>query len=440
MRWLKVRLTGRAQSALQRLQDAVLADYKNVKKALQERFEPSCRKERYQAQFQTRKKKKEEGWADFADSLRTLVDKAYPDLEDNAKEQLALNHFVSQIENCQVAFSVRQKRPKTVDEVVSATLEMEAYIDVKTISSVVEVDDVTTDPLAVNGVTSSMAELMKQCIDRLEKLEMKVSQPRPRADEGRVVALNDRTNIVISTVPHESFCLYGFVNGVRVRFLVDTGASVSLLHSDVWHRISASHAALQPWSGPRLVGVDGSELRVCGYVKLALKIGTASVSNPVVVVDTLTAEGILGMDFLRHHQCNINIPDNSLTLSQLGITVPLQTPTTKTYSVSLIDNIHIPPRCEMETMATSEAITNQHRLWLLEGQSSIQSLVVARAVVEPTGSRFPVRLLNFSDLPCTLHQGTRIPGRKKRRYRALSRAKNGHNNAKLRGLQNAVSS
>ena len=380
-----------------------------MKKALQERFEPSCRKERYQAQFQTRKKKKEEGWADFADSLRTLVDKAYPDLEDNAKEQLALNHFVSQIENCQVAFSVRQKRPKTVDEVVSATLEMEAYIDVKTISSVVaEVDDVTTDPLAVNGVTSSMAELMKQCIDRLEKLEMKVSQPRPRADEGRVVALNDRTNIVISTVPHESFCLYGFVNGVRVRFLVDTGASVSLLHSDVWHRISASHAALQPWSGPRLVGVDGSELRVCGYVKLALKIGTASVSNPVVVVDTLTAEGILGMDFLRHHQCNINIPDNSLTLSQLGITVPLQTPTTKTYSVSLIDNIHIPPRCEMETMATSEAITNQHRLWLLEGQSSIQSLVVARAVVEPTGSRFPVRLLNFSDLPCTLHQGTRI--------------------------------
>ena len=62
----------------------------------------------------------------------------------------------------------------------------------------------------------------------------------------------------------------------------------------------------------------------------------------------------------------------------------------------------------METMATSEAITNQHRLWLLEGQSSIQSLVVARAAVEPTGSRFPVRLLNFSDLPCTLHQGTRI--------------------------------
>ena len=167
-----------------------------------------------------------------------------------------------------------------------------------------EVEDVITDPLAVNGVTSSMADLMKQCIDRLEKLEMKVSQPRPRADDGRVNQLQTGRA------------------GERPR------RCVSLLHSDVWHRISVSHAALQPWSGPRLVGVDGSELRVCGNVKLALKIGTASVSTPVVVVDTLTAEGILGMDFLRHHQCNINIPDNSLTLSQLGITVPLQTPTT----------------------------------------------------------------------------------------------------------------
>ena len=63
---------------------------------------------------------------------------------------------------------------------------------------------------------------------------------------------------------------------------------------------------------------------------------------------------------------------------------------------------------EMETMATSEATTNQHQLWLLEGQSSIKSVVVARAVVEPTGSGFPVRLLNFSDLPHTLHGGTRI--------------------------------
>ena len=48
------------------------------------------------------------------------MDKAYSDLEDKAKEQLALNHFVSQIKNGQVAFSVRQKHPKPVDEGVNS--------------------------------------------------------------------------------------------------------------------------------------------------------------------------------------------------------------------------------------------------------------------------------------------------------------------------------
>ena len=60
--------------------------------------------------------------------------------------------------------------------------------------------------------------------------------------------------------------------------------------------------------------------------KAGPKIGSASVSAPVIVVDALTAEGILSMDFLWHHQCNISIPDNSLTLSQLRITVPQERP------------------------------------------------------------------------------------------------------------------
>jgi len=180
--WLKVRLTGRAQTALQRLPSD--ADYKSAKKALQERFEPSCRKERYQAQFQARRKKKDEGWADLADGLRNLVDKAYPELEDEAKEQLALNHFLSQIENPHVAFSVRQKRPKTVDEAVSATLEMESYLDLKTICKVDTSDAVdAAEELKLMGVNAmtSLPDMMKQVMDRLEKLETRIDRPTSRA-------------------------------------------------------------------------------------------------------------------------------------------------------------------------------------------------------------------------------------------------------------------
>ena len=49
----------------------------------------------------------------------------------------------------------------------------------------------------------------------------------------------------------------GLVAGVQISFMLDTGASVSLLRADVWEQISSDQALLQ-WNGSRLVGVEGS--------------------------------------------------------------------------------------------------------------------------------------------------------------------------------------
>lgn len=126
LKWLKVRMTGRAQIAFQRLPEATKASYDLAMKALKERFEPVTT--RYQAELQTRRKKKSETWADFADALRLLSDKAYPELEEGAKEMLALNAYLAQLDSPQVAFGVKQKIPQTLDEAVTATLELESYL------------------------------------------------------------------------------------------------------------------------------------------------------------------------------------------------------------------------------------------------------------------------------------------------------------------------
>jgi dsDNA-binding SOS-regulon protein len=114
--WLKVRLTGKAQKAFQRFPEDARASYEESRKLLKGRFEPETRRERYRAEFQICRKKKEETWIDFADNLKILVDKAYPELDEAAREQLALNHYLTQIADQQIAFSVKQKRPKTLDE------------------------------------------------------------------------------------------------------------------------------------------------------------------------------------------------------------------------------------------------------------------------------------------------------------------------------------
>lgn len=70
----------------------------------------------YMASLNSRARKCGEDWAVFGEDLKLLADKAYPDLQEEAREQFALNQFLAQLENPQVAFSVKQAKPKTVDD------------------------------------------------------------------------------------------------------------------------------------------------------------------------------------------------------------------------------------------------------------------------------------------------------------------------------------
>ena len=55
------------------------------------------------------------------------MNKAYPTLDDFARQQLALQRYLSQLVNDQVAFSVRQRKPSTIEAAVSATFECISY-------------------------------------------------------------------------------------------------------------------------------------------------------------------------------------------------------------------------------------------------------------------------------------------------------------------------
>ena len=79
-------------------------------------------------EYQTRAKTRTESWPDFGEDLRDLVDKAYPSLDDEARQQLALQWYLSQLDNEQIAFGVKQRKPKTIEAAVGATIELESYL------------------------------------------------------------------------------------------------------------------------------------------------------------------------------------------------------------------------------------------------------------------------------------------------------------------------
>ena len=182
MLWLKARLTGRAQLALQHLSEEVRGDYARLTRAMKDHFEPDSRKGRYQAEFQARHKKLSEGWADYAQDLQILVDKAFPHLQAEAREQMALTHYLGQIDNTQLAFSVKQQKPATLDSAVSSTLEMESYLPQKGEPiGVAATDKNISITTAYNESTPGMMELL----DRMKKLETELHEIRQPNAQGR---------------------------------------------------------------------------------------------------------------------------------------------------------------------------------------------------------------------------------------------------------------
>ena len=90
-----------------------------------------------------------------------------------------------------------------------------------------------------------------------------------------------------------SYRLKGYIASIPVQFVVDTGASVSLLSTDVWHRVSANkHMELKEWGGSsRLLGVNGSPLHVQGIVLVHLTLSKNVVfENKFLVVEGMTVE------------------------------------------------------------------------------------------------------------------------------------------------------
>ena len=101
-----------------------------------------------------------------------------------------------------------------------------------------------------------------------------------RATEGDQLQFQNQGRFTTSLLAVNPVCAYhvvGSIRGVDVCFMLDTGAAVSLLRKDVWDNVGSEHR-LSPWTGPRLVGVEGTPLEVHGVATLEISL----VGKPVV--------------------------------------------------------------------------------------------------------------------------------------------------------------
>ena len=277
-----------------------------------------------------------------------LSEKAFPTFHQKDREQLALQRFLNLLENPEIALSVRQSRPKKIEDAVERALEMESYVSLLPTAQVEGKSDGLVD--SNQGYVSNSSLLVEKITlltDQVEQLKLTISKLKAHSDsmirreskvkpvqrnlvvckkcgrEGhfsRGCALSrgglSRANceaepIEIKTTPIQSFTddqdntqqfnlvcesikqppmcgsvcnngarvdllavnpasayhVLGLVNGVSMCFMLDTGASVSLVRDDIWRKVAGENATLAKCD-LRLVGVEGSAIEILGVATL----------------------------------------------------------------------------------------------------------------------------------------------------------------------------
>ena len=175
------------------------------------------------------------------------------------------------------------------------------------------------------------------------------------AANGKNVDSQDAIPAVSQSVTTD-YHLQGTIEGIPARFLVDTGATTSVLNKDIWTRVNQQmNCPLTDVTGKKLVVVEGYPLTVLGAASFQVVLEQQKLNDYFLVADSLTTEAILGRDFLRNNHCVIDVGRNLIKFETAGLTLKLlySPGDSQIAHVSVVvDSVLQVPGCsEMEIMA-----------------------------------------------------------------------------------------
>ena len=120
-----------------------------------------------------------EQWIYHFDNITTVIN-----WSNEARERLALNGYLTQLDHLQVAFRVKQKNPDNLDAAVTATLELETYVKPKSgMLSISSITDGAEDDEATMGAVCTadkLATLEKKLVERLESGQTGTQPPEEK--------------------------------------------------------------------------------------------------------------------------------------------------------------------------------------------------------------------------------------------------------------------
>lgn len=197
------------------------------------------------------------------------------------------------------------------------------------------------------------------------------------------------------------------IYGHSIRALVDTGASISCVSSDLIPKLGINPSQLSPSNVRDAVAVGGERHASLGAISLPISFDGPLISHTFHVFKSFNHPLILGLDFLNQNDGIFNAENCTLYLRDPDDHTAFSIDTNTGFA-RVLNTTSIPPN---SVVSVQVFITNipKHKTVLLEpcAQLPQRSLAGAKCLVENTGKAF-MQIINPSNKPIRLNATTPI--------------------------------
>ena len=170
IKFMSLLLSGRARDMYSGLPTAAKNNYAMLKTAMSRCFEPCDSDDWGRASFTSRRRHPNETAREFGNALRRLANRAYPSADDRTRDMLARDQFILHLATGDFRVSLRAAKPKTLEEAIELSSEMELLRNLEQSHHVTPEAKV----MGVSHVKSSSEEQMGILLGVVEGLRQEV--------------------------------------------------------------------------------------------------------------------------------------------------------------------------------------------------------------------------------------------------------------------------
>ncbi|VDI64717.1 Hypothetical predicted protein [Mytilus galloprovincialis] len=223
---------------------------------------------------------------------------------------------------------------------------------------------------------------------------------------------NRKTNEGAVTTASEDAGMYVKLNvgDIEAKFVVDTGATLTLVSSKLYDMLTPLDKSYLSEVKTTVRSVCGNKLELRGKGRFNLHFGPNMLQSEAVVTD-LQVDGILGLDFMKRHNCLIDVKNGHFCIGDFKVDLCFQG-SIGCYRVVASEAVVIPPRSEIVIngtvcLAEGQKLPADNALLEANEHAGKDYILTARTLVR-SGEKVPVRLMNTELDPKTIYPGTTI--------------------------------